>query len=231
VGGWIKPIALASSGQYPWWISLFNGGTSENPWAIKTQQADFLYFEQVDGANYCSSRFSATPPTLGQWQFFIGRVGAAFLRAQGMLHDGSWVSNSATNTSGGLETSGYTLRVGTNVASQPHRNSGAEFFVCSPDPFAGYGNADVPRDIIRQLAYYGAASIPHVLEKMIFYASFWNGIAPLQNGHYWVNNGSHLVSDLTGGSAANQHARWQSDHPPLAPGYMRPNNPIATRII
>jgi hypothetical protein len=227
VGIWMNPETMATTGQFPWWLWL--SGSGENPLFIKSWEGSYLYFEQNDGgADYIN--FSANPVALKGWHYGILRVGNGWIRSQSILPNGAWGGGSNAVASTAMANTGLNFYVGTNQTTG-FKAHGAELFICSPDPFAGYGNADIPKDIVRQCAYYGAASIPHVLSNLVFYQSFWNGLAPVQNGHYCVNSGSHLVSDIVGGNAANQHARWQGQHPPLAPGYMRPNNPIATRII
>lgn len=98
----------------------------------------------------------------------------------------------------------------------------AEVFVTNSDIFAGVG---VDEGFVRQLAYRGPFSCPHVAPSVVVYESLRQG----------YNNSDQLGESYT---MFGKPITWTAAntpqvgiHPPLEPGYVRPNQTIQNLMI
>lgn len=154
----------------------------------------------------------------GLWRYTIARcVSVTNFRDVVLNQNGTALTlNSSATDITALDTTAIAeLQFGWNAASAAVFDL-AEMWIAAGDPFKGL--TDVPRDLVYQLAYNGPFSNQAVAGRLQFYASFEDGINLDKPGHYLGAPPLSYSAGVSTGSRASQH-------PQLAPGYLRPAEP------
>jgi hypothetical protein len=229
IGVWYKPEQLAQASQWPTFIGLYTPGTTDAIMVFQQEQTTSPIWQQTSGGYTVFTSMSAyqpsTAPPLGKWNFSLLRVGTNYLRASNLLWNGQISNTSADGTI-------QNYAVGPLFFGSDGGEAGysfAEFFICSSDPFAGYGSGFLPPSIIRQIAYHGPFSMPNVASKMRYYRSFLAG-GDLNGPNDALSISIDRGGLFTDGSGQSKYTLL-GDHPPLAPNYVRPRDFIGFGMI
>ena len=169
--------------------------------------------------NYWNGSATSAASTLstvssGGWNYMVSRhVGNASRRIS-LINDNG-ISNGSNTTS--ITSTLTTINIGMLMSGRENYFDGliAEWWFATGDLYAVGGNTD--SDLLWRLAYLGPFSAEPVASNLIEYRSFRQGIGSNQDvagevfqrgsPRAWVTSGSPRIGE----------------HPPLDPGYVRPN--------
>ena len=184
------------------WVMPEDTGVSRTWWCLCRASNANVYFRlnrpssnnwSISVNDGVSEAFTntATAPTVNAWHFIVGRfISTTNRRIAVLLPDGSieHAQNTTSKTPGSIAH----MRIGnlrtTSADTQHWLGKVAEFW---------YANADIQADgaalqdwMVRQLAYGGPFSVPHIAHQIVEYRSLRNGL--IQNNDdpnevYWRN--------------------------------------------
>ena len=211
VGLWVRPLtaatrglwSLGDSGVATQYIRLGQNATG-NTWNLSAQSGG------------TSDTLSIGVATASQWAFMVGRfISATNKRLSVLQYDGSIVGGQRT-TSRAFPTSADSIVLGSTVGGTAEWNGYlAEVW---------YTNTDIQADggvlseaTLRQLAYGGPFSVPHIAKDIIEYRSFRKGLISNTDEEGEVYSGKNGRQTWT-----NTNGATLDIHPPLPGWYKRP---------
>ena len=171
VAAWVRPNALGVDRNF--W-SLCDTATATNYFSLGQAVADTWRLRQTDDATPISLAIGTV--TANQWAFVVARFVSATIRRMSVLQYGGSIAQGLSTTSdtpAGLDT----MAIGALYHSAPTEYWGGDIAEL------WYTNTDIQPDglqlqnnTLRQLAYGGPFSVPHIADKIIEYRSFESGL-------------------------------------------------------
>lgn len=203
IGGWFRVVTGTAGYE-----GLMGISVTANSFGLNINPNGSLYWQaETAGPTYRAVHFrgSDLPLNLGEWYFSICRwYSSSVVRAQTISQSGVITQGVDTGAQGAFTTPTQWV-LGPGFAASSRVNL-AEVFVLSPDPFGADGY--IPNDLLRQLAYKGPFSVPHVGRCVHRYF-------PLRNGHPF----SPINNDMFAKAINTPPA---SPHPPV--NWVQPND-------
>lgn len=227
IAAWMRPTTVAGPNA-EYCIGMSNSG-SDNSFHYIIRRADTgagfkwaAYSEDTGALSGISAK--AGTPTAGQWDFVVGRfVGSSsrwcdVLAGTGGTDHGQ---STTTNTPAGINNQSLgSILFLTGGAQAFFDGNVAEFWMTDSDVQGE--DAALSDSLLRQLAYGGPFSVPHVASRLVMYRSFRDGVT-----------GSNLTSAYAKRYGDMQWSATNSPivsiHPPLPYWYARPNSQIRPR--
>lgn len=159
--------------------------------------------------------------TRGEWNFAVARlIGQSSKRIANLYPGGISHGNSTTSTS---PVALNTVEIGGWDGVVNFDGVIAEWWMADIDVQPDGGQ--MSDNLLRQLAYKGPFSVPHVASAVVEYRSFWQGIGSNEDraGHVYQKGGRRLFTAVNGPTIG--------EHPPLAPDYVRPGPYLKPRVL
>jgi hypothetical protein len=218
-GAWCY-LASATLATY---ISIGDTGSSNHFWAMQINSTAAFQFYCIAGG---SARIAtAGTPTTGAWHYLVARAVSptnrwiSALRADGVIAHGQ-------NTTERIPTGVDAVLCGAQAQLTPTNQVDgymAEFWLTNTD--IQPDGAQLNDDLLRQLAYGGPFSIPHIAKDLIEYRSFRKVIESDQDccpgdEVYWGGAGRQVWTNTNGVT--------RGPHPPLPGWYRKPNAALMT---
>jgi hypothetical protein len=217
VGIWVYPTSTATNQRY--W-SLADTGAANIGWCMDIQtDATWRFWANAVGA--ISSIAVAGAVTVNKWHFLLARAISSTNRRLAVLQpDGATAhgQNTATESPASADTIGLGAFVD-SAAGQYLDGSLAEFW---------YTDTDIQPDgeqlqdaLLRQLAYGGPFSVPHIVKNIVEYRSL--RLTPSSRGD---NGGDVYYGKFGVQTWGNVNAANMGPHPPLPYWYVKPGQVI-----
>ena len=203
IGLWFYPTSAAAN-MYIWAIG--NSGTGNNQYAVRSVSAQWRLMIADANPDYADGGTL----TVNKWHYIVARfISNGNARMHVLEYNG--VITNILNSSGRNQATPNRMGLGHAVESSggsSGQGMAAEFF---------YTNTDIQADggvlspsTLRQLAFRGPWSIPHIAKDIIEYHSlrkdYLNDMVPVKFGlRAWAQTGTVKVGQ----------------HPPLAAGYVQ----------
>lgn len=212
IGIWANLAAVGTVARTIFGLS--DSAQVNQQFALKMNNTE-VPFMHIQGGGSATNTALTTALTAGAWVYFVVRWISSTNRWLTALHSNSGLIESVQNTTSRTPTGQNTMTVGALVGSggaiEPWDGMIAEFFISNVD-IGLEGASTISADFLRQLAYGGPFSIPHVAQSVKHYRSFRSAV---QQGDLNPQEG------LT--------TTWQSIntpelgvHPPLPGWYCKP---------
>jgi hypothetical protein len=220
VGAWVRLTAVANATRRLWAIS---NTASTDSRSLYMTNAEVLGIQTTGTAT--GSCTTSTAISAGVWNFVVGRFITNTNRRASVLHGNGLVEhavNTTNSSQSGLNAEFIGARQISGAAASDFWNGEvAELFICDADIYDAA--ADLPDSLVRQLAYGGPFSVPHVAASLFEYRSLRDSLADgcgaqdnyLRQGvKFWTPTASPLLGV----------------HPPLPHWYERPRAIVRPRI-
>lgn len=208
VGMWVHPTTTGAARTF---FGLSNAAVSGNYFHFGQTAANTWTIETTGGA------VASGTVTANQWAFLVARfITAANRRLGGLQFDGSTFS--VQDTFSDTPATINTMTLGTILRNTPlNLFSGniAEFWLTNTD--IQPGGAQLQDALLRQLAYAGPFSVPHIAKDIVEYRSLRK--YPSSEGD---EEGEVFHGALGRQTWANVNGATVSHHPPLQYEYARP---------
>jgi hypothetical protein len=220
VGVWCRLRAVSATFQTIFAIS--DTATANNYFAVRVSDLEVIQLAAAGGGS-ASNANSANSMTVGAWYFILARAIASDLRRLHILRADGFAEDAQVTTSRsptGLDTSTIgALNLSTGVTN----------FWGGEIAELWYTRTDIQNDtgvlsasLVRQLAYGGPFSVPHIAKDILEYRSFRKVIESDQDEAvgdevYWGDAGRQVWTNTNGVT--------RGPHPPL-PGWYRKQSPI-----
>jgi hypothetical protein len=169
-GGWFR--VMATTAGYEWHLS---GKCGTNAYFnINLNPQSSLYWEVFNGSTIDALHFrgSNLALTLGQWYFSLCRWNPPTGVRQQTISEAGVITQGVGSTAQGTLTAMTYMQLGTDSSATGRLNI-AEFFALDPDPFGA--DAYISNALLRQIAFNGPFSIPHVARSVRLYVPFRDG--------------------------------------------------------
>lgn len=220
VGLWVYPTTTAVNKDF--W-SLADTGTTNNWWKIGQNTADNWLFSAQAGGTV--STMAGGTLTANAWAFLLARGISATSRRLDILHADGHISQ-FSNTQSRAPTGIDRMSLGCGDNSTPGEffdGNIAEFWYTDTDIQAD--GAATNSDIVRQLAYGGPFSVPHIGAAVIEYRSLRKTLSSNEDDATEIYSGyGHQEWTNSGGARIGQH-------PPLPYWFVRPSQTMQNLII
>lgn len=189
--------------------------STNNRFAISRDTNDLTFSAQAGGTEAIAT--VANLVAANQWSFIVARgISATNRRIAQLAHTGA--AGHAQNTTSRAPGSVDRVALGSSAHSSP-----GNFF----DGLIGefwYTNTDIQADgaqlqdsLLRQLAWGGPFSVPHIAKDIIEYRSFRHGLVTDDDVHGDIHFGAKGLQRWT-----NTNGVARGPHPPLPYGYVKP---------
>lgn len=221
VAAWVRPTDV--TGVDTIW-SLADTGVTNHYLAFQSNSS-LLRAGAAAGGSVSSATAGTDSVAANQWSFGIARFISATNRRIAALHPAGDVSQASTSTSRnptGMDSQG----IGMVVASTPINPWDGligEFWLTNTDIGNGIGDLDVA--LVRQLAYGGPFSVPHLANDIVEYRSL---------RHHPVSDGDNLNEVFHGKDRqvwTNVAGATTGFHPPLPYWYVKPGQKISQLVV
>lgn len=216
VGIWFNLAAVANEPRTLWTVA--DTGTILSHWSLEMTSAEIVQIVVGNGVVPNSASIT-TPIAAGTWNFAIGRFVSninrkiAVLLNSGSVEHGSVTTNRAP--AGGVDVVSIGARQQSTGVDQFWDGSIAEVWWTNSDIQAD--GAQLQDATIRQLAYGGPFSVPHVAKDIVEYRSFRK---------YPSSEGDQIGEFYHGGAGrqtwTNTNGVTTGPHPPLPYWYVKP---------
>lgn len=170
VGMWVNLRAVGSTQRAL--FSMSDTGTASNWLLFDMTTGEQLSMRAIAGGSAVATNVT-TALTVGTWNFGLARfITASNRRLACLFHTG--LIQHANNGTSRAPTGMDTITIGANVTSTgvaiPWDGLIGEYWITQGD--VGLVTTALPDDLIRQLAYGGPFSVPHIADKIFEYRSF-----------------------------------------------------------
>jgi hypothetical protein len=211
VAAWVSP---AQSGTAACWWSL--GSTSASQFFRIGQPNTTATFLADADAGSGAANAQAGTITVNGWHFVLGRFISATNRRLAVLNTNGSIAHGQNTTSRApaVNATAIGARLDSGSYDQEYQGRIAEFWMCDADIQAD--GAQLQDWMVRQLAYYGPFSVPHLAASIVEYRAFRSRMGSDQDDPReiycrglrsdWVTNGNPTLGA----------------HPQLAGGYRGP---------
>lgn len=211
---WNYSVALANAGQTMWSVGDNSSGTHY----LSLGQSGSSTFRLSARGGGTETSVNAGTQTADAWHFVIGRFISDTNRRMAILHASGAVAQTATATSRTVTYS--TMGIGQNMDGDADRQWDgrlAEYTLFDRD--IGINSAaDLPNEMVWQLAFRGPFALPHLVSSIVEYRSLRSH--PRVNGERDTYFGKHGVRNwaLVSTPMIGPHPPLRSDyaHPPRA---------------
>lgn len=159
--------------------------------------------------------------TRGEWNFAVARlIGQSSKRIANLYPGGISHGNSTTSTS---PVALNTVEIGGWDGVVNFDGLIAEWWMADID--VQQDGLQLSDNLLRQLAFRGPWSVPHLVPAIVEYRSFWQGIGSNEDrpGHVYQRGGRRLFTAVNGPAVG--------EHPPIASGYARPGPSLKPRML
>lgn len=206
VGFWYKTSATGVRRHLTGWD---NGSVG---WAIAVGAANTtVVFQYWDGATQqFSTNISSVPSA--DWNFVLARDINNSNRRMSIVSNNGIRHGSSAST---ISTSQTQITIGATLGVNYMEGSIAEWWFLSGDVQADGAQADDA--LVRQLAYLGPFSVPHIAPNVVEYRSFRSGVLSNadQGGEVYQRGGPRQWEAFVNEPGVGEH--------PPVPAYVRPN--------
>lgn len=217
VGLWVMPVS-ATAGAY---FTLADTGTNNNQIMVE-QSTTQIRISAVAGGTSAAATITTTF-TANKWHYIVARaISSTNRRIAGVFPAGQTL-HAASSTSR-APTSMDTLAIGAYENSSPgifFDGMIAELWYTATDIQAD--GAQLQDSLLRQLAYGGPFSVPHIAKDIIEYRSFKSTL----DSKY--ENWCEVYSQSAKQNWTNTNGVTIGPHPPLPGSYVRMTRPYRTR--
>lgn len=210
MGFWVQPTTTGTLMA----LAAFNDTGAATEYFTVMQSAANAWYMEVSGGNSCS----IGTVTANQWHYVIARLVDADSRYLTVLQANGSIVHGSPTVATRLMTSLDTVMLGAfrqnGTASSYFTGLIAEFWYSNTD-ISG-SNTQLNDELVRQIAYSGPFSVPHIAPDVIEYRSL--RIHPTANNpasDAYYRNMQPPVWTNTGGV-------FTGAHPPLAPDFVKP---------
>lgn len=214
VGMWVYPTT--TGGVKTFW-GLSDTGAVSQYFELRQSAINEWEIASVQSASIGTGRGGAV--TANQWAYVVARFLSATNRLMGILQfDGSVVnlSNGTSSTPTGIDTVTIGARFTSAGVVNPFSGMVGEYWLSNKDIQAD--GAALNSDTLRQLAYGGPFSIPHVAQNLIEYRALWTALDSTSDNAEEVYFGQ-LGGAQTWAAVASPAL---GQHPPLPYWYKKP---------
>lgn len=210
IGMWVR--SDTDNGIQSYWF-LGDSTSTNNYWRFGLFVGLWTIVSAAGGAE---NNDTSGVATLGQWAFTVSRIISATSRRASILDFGGNITNLSATTS--RSPVANTMALGATESSTPTDFASAaigEFWITRTDVQPGGAAMQAP--LLRQLAYGGPFSVPHVAKDIIEYRSL--RVRPDSRGD--------SIGEVYHGAAGRQtwgntNSVTTAAHPPLPYWYERP---------
>lgn len=217
VGMWVYPTTTGAVRSF--WSLGDTAGTA-NFWRLSQTATNVWQFTaQPNSAD-------AGTVTANRWAFLVARgINATNRRVSALQYNGvvAHGQNTTNTTPAGIDV----MAIGATIVSvQTHFFSGliGEFWYTNTDIQAD--GAQLQDATLRQLAYGGPSSLPHIAKDIIEYRSFWSALSSDQDKPeevYWGAAGRQTWVNVNGVT--------RGPHCPLPMNYRRPGDAVLVGLV
>lgn len=228
-GCWVKPTALAGASETVWCITDVGASSNWFRLQISDSAPDEWRFERRDSGGG-GQRAVVSPTVFENWSFVLCRAIAAnnirvsILDATGTV---THAQNTTTRNPVGLD---YLVAGGLfagGADTELFRGDLAELWFADIDVQPDNGVTDA--NLLRQLAYGGPFSVPHVGTRVVEYKSFKKGSSDQldseQENSYSLSNRTGVTEQIWSGTVPT------SAHPNLPYWYKRPTDVSKLQLV
>ena len=217
VGLWVRPQTSGVSMAY--WTLTDGGVTNQLFYIGQASSNNYRIAAQAGG-----TQISTNVGTLvtGGWAFLLGRFISDSNRRLSVLTPSGLISAGQSTTSRTFPTSAENISIGGRATSSPSE------FLDGEIGEVWYTNTDIQPDgaalqepLLRQLAYGGPFSVPHIAKDIIEYRSFRKGLTSATDEASEVYSGAYGRQTWT-----NTNGATLGQHPPLPGWYRKPGAEI-----
>lgn len=224
VGMWVNMLSV--SAVLNTLVSFVDTGSTTNFFRLDISSTEVPQIGYSDTASGFSAA-NGSAMTAGTWHFLLGRfISTSTARLSQLTPAGNIVNaaTSATRTPAGIDS----ISIGRNQTSSPDTPCDAliaEFWYTNIDvqPDGGVSNGD----LVRQLAYGGPFSMPHVAASLIEYRSFRKSLASDSDESAECYQGSATGQQIW----TNNNGATVGPHPPLPYWYQSPQDFIRNVMV
>lgn len=214
VGCWLRLASNGTAQQVIW--ALTDTATTDNYLAVSSNTNGRLGVAAAAGGLE-NLAMVATGMATGAWTFVLARFVASANRLISVIHSNGNTEHNVTSTArapAGMDIMTLGIR-STTGSFFPFDGDVAEYWVANIDVQGDGAQIQVPT--LRQLAYGGPFSVPHVGPNVLEYRSFRKSVVSDADSVGEVYHGTARRTWVgTGGPTV-------TDHPPLPYWYVRPN--------
>lgn len=213
VGVWYNHTALSAVGQTI--FCLADTATSNNYWNIDISATEAVRIGATGGGTTNNILLTASAVVPGSWLYILARYITATNRRVAVYYMDTGLVEHGNTTTSRSPTGIDTQTIGAlnlNTVTSPLGGSVAEYFLANIDIQAD--GLQLDDATIRQLAFGGPFSIPHIVPNIIEYRSF--RVDPTAEDGKEVYYGSTLQPYV------NTNGATTAAHPPLPYWYVKP---------